>query len=157
MSVTLRQCVEMTREFHREVLKNDRQQKMMQTYDAGLVMAGDQIVAVSQLLQQRVNEDDKRLLRSHLIAEETGELLKAMGQGDVLATFDGLIDLLYVLLGSAETMDFPIEEGFVEVHRSNMTKQRQPDDPFAARVRAKGPNYKAPNLAPMLRDYYQGG
>jgi NTP pyrophosphatase (non-canonical NTP hydrolase) len=92
-------------------------------------------------------------LRVHLIAEEFGELLTAMLSGNELLTLDALADLTYVVVGTAVTFDLPLPAAFEEVHRSNMTKERQPDDPSADRVRAKGPNYDPPDLVTVLQDH----
>lgn len=90
-----------------------------------------------------VDNADRRYLRAHLMLEELGETLVSMGEGNELRTFDGFCDLLYVLIGSGVTFDLPIEEGFDEVHRSNMTKTAKADD---TRIRDKGKNYSPPNL-----------
>ena len=104
---------------------------------------------VSEHLESQIT-DDSRLLRLHLMVEELGELSEALGKCDEVTAFDGLCDLLYVVLGTAATYDWPADLGFAEVHTSNMTKEKQPDDPSAERVRQKGPNYKAPDLAAVL-------
>lgn len=100
--------------------------------------------------------EDKRVLRMHLLCEEMGELFIAMSTADEIETLDGLADLLYVLIGSAITMDLPLGEAFVEVHTSNMTKTKQPTDPSAERLRSKGPDYKAPDIEKVLKAYREG-
>jgi hypothetical protein len=82
--------------------------------------------------------------------EELGELLQAMSERDELNTLDSLADLLYVVIGTAVTLDLPAAEAFEEVHASNMTKEKQPADPGKDRVRSKGPNYRPPNLSCVL-------
>jgi hypothetical protein len=94
-------------------------------------------------------------LRPHLTLEETAEWIDALIDGDEERALDALADRLYVLFGDAATYDLPLEAAFAEVHWSNMTKEKQPDDPSAARVRAKGPNYVPPNLRKVLDDYRQ--
>ena len=118
--------------------------------------AGDQLVRISQRLEARVADQDKRWLRAHLLVEELGEMLLAAGKGDEIGAFDGLLDLLYVLLGTGVTFDWPIEEGFAEVHVSNMTKVKQPDDPSKERVRVKGDGYRPPDLSRVMREYRDG-
>ena len=98
---------------------------------------------------------DERYNRIHLIAEETGEFAEALAVGDEEKAFDGLCDLAYVVLGSAIALDLPLSHGFEEVHRSNMTKEKQPDDEHGHRVRKKGPNYSPPDLKRVLSDYRQ--
>jgi len=105
---------------------------------------------------------DERYNRLHLIIEETAELAVAFHRGcdpndeeDRLdyetAVLDALADLAYVVIGSAVAFDLPLANGFSEVHASNMTKEKQPTDPSAHRVRAKGPNYRPPNLKDIIR------
>src|SRR5690606_7560364 len=68
--------------------------------------------------------DDKTVaLRQSLIAEEAGEVLAAIDARDMVATADGLADLLYVVYGTAVSFGINIEEIFDEVHRSNMKKE----------------------------------
>lgn len=109
--------------------------------------------AFSESLEPFVGESDPRFLRAHLLIEELSETLMAMSQGDELETLDGLTDLLYVLIGTAITFDFPLEAAFWDVQKSNMTKEPQPDDVSRVRVRKKGPNFVPPNLAKVLGDH----
>jgi phosphoribosyl-ATP pyrophosphohydrolase len=97
--------------------------------------------------------DDERGGRAHLIIEETAELLSAMHDMDEVKTLDALADLLYVVIGTAVMLDLPLDEAFGEVHASNMSKERQKDDPLGDRVRDKGPNYKPPALDVVLNKY----
>lgn len=110
----------------------------------------DTLHKLAKQLEQHVGDPDGRALRVHLTLEETAEWLDALAIGDELAAFDALCDRLYVLIGDAVTYDLPLSSGFAEVHRSNMTKEKQPDDPSAERVRQKGPNYEPPNLREIL-------
>jgi predicted HAD superfamily Cof-like phosphohydrolase len=107
---------------------------------------------------------DERFSRMHLIFEEAAELGIELSKGLPLtdteesynleaAMLDGLSDLLYVVLGTAVTFDWPMVNAFAEVHDSNMTKEKQDDDEAGHRVRLKGPNYKAPDLVSVLRAY----
>lgn len=41
---------------------------------------------------------------------------------DLEEAFDAVVDIEVINLGTALTFGFPVEEGFAEVHRSNMTK-----------------------------------
>lgn len=88
--------------------------------------------------------------RLHLELEELAEKYAAMFDGDEVAALDGAADQLYTLLGTAAVFDMPLEAAFLEVHKSNMTKEKQPDDPLAHRVRDKGPNYRPPDIAEVL-------
>ena len=96
---------------------------------------------------------DQRALRMHLILGELSELMEAKANRDEIETFDALIDLMYVTLGTGVAFDLPLHLGFDDVHRSNMTKQVQSQDPDKERCRDKGPNYVPPNLQAVLADY----
>lgn len=117
--------------------------------DVTLKSAGDILLDLSGHLENEKDLKNKRRLRAHLMIEELGELLLAMSAGDIANTMDALGDLLYVLLGTAATFDLPLEDIFTEIHTSNMTKEKQSEDPSAERVRSKGPNYKPPRLSAM--------
>ena len=109
---------------------------------------GELLCTASQQLESLV--DDGACLRAHLMSEELGEFLVALGEGHESLAFDALLDLLYVCVGTADMYDWPLEEGWDEVQRSNMSKEKQPDDPAAERVRDKGPNYSPPDLFKIL-------
>lgn len=147
--------IEMVEAFH---VKMDVSQKQRLQRDVvpSLVYTGRQLVDLSKSLEPLVKSPDKRFLRSHLLLEELGELLMAMGNGDEVETLDGMADLLYVLLGAAITMELPLPEAFDAVHHSNMTKEKQEDDPSKERVRVKGPNYLPPDIAGVLAAHRSG-
>ncbi len=54
--------------------------------------------------------------------EELAEFVEAHAQGNVTAMLDAVGDRLYVLLGDALATGTPLEQVFMEVHRSNLTK-----------------------------------
>lgn len=111
-----------------------------------------------ELLKKFKETKDYRLLRAHLIAEEgIVELFSAMSSGDEVRVLDALADLTYVTSGAAVTFDLPLTEAFDEVHASNMTKEKQPKDKDQARVRDKGPNFRAPDLESILRSHRDKG
>jgi predicted HAD superfamily Cof-like phosphohydrolase len=67
--------------------------------------------------------DDQTLaLRCNLIEEEYAEFVEAHKNGDLTGAIDGLMDLLYVTIGTCVSMGVDIEPFFNEVHRSNMSK-----------------------------------
>ena len=95
---------------------------------------------------------DVTLLRLRLMAEEFGELVCALHDGDLEAVADGVADLLYVVIGTGIAYGLPVDRIFAEVHRSNMSKGRRPLAPGAKYAKsAKGPGYSPPLLAPLLR------
>jgi predicted HAD superfamily Cof-like phosphohydrolase len=104
-------------------------------------------------LEEFKKTDNTAYLRLHLITEELSELVAALSEGNEVDAFDALIDLLYVVLGSGVSMNFPLDEGFLEVHRSNMTKKRKATDPDGVRVRDKGEAYDPPKLKELLDEY----
>lgn len=95
---------------------------------------------------------DQSWLRLHLILEETSELVDGLIAGDKVNVLDALADLLYVTAGTAAVYNLPLTDAFLEVHRSNMTKERQQTDVDGDRVRDKGPNYDPPNLRLLLAE-----
>ena len=60
--------------------------------------------------------------RIALIAEELAELKSALLVNDMIETVDAIVDLLYVVFGTAVELGVDIEPFFDEIHRSNMTK-----------------------------------
>lgn len=62
--------------------------------------------------------------RLKFIYEEFTEFVDANTAGDLAGAFDALIDMVYVILGTAHLMALPWEEGWDEVHRANMSKVR---------------------------------
>lgn len=60
--------------------------------------------------------------RVRLMLEELGELVQAMGCGDLVQTADGIADLLYVVVGTAITFGMDLPAVWAEVQRSNMAK-----------------------------------
>lgn len=62
-------------------------------------------------------------LRVNLIQEELNEYAEALEQNDLLGVADALGDLLYVVVGAAVTHGLDLEGIFLEVHRSNMSKE----------------------------------
>lgn len=91
----------------------------------------------------------ERMLRVDLINEELSELSDAlMVDGSLVKTADALGDLLYVVLGAAETFGIDLEPIFDEIHRSNMTKTGGRRS-HSGKI-LKGPNYEPPELLPIL-------
>ena len=75
--------------------------------------------------------DKPGLLDSELMAfrldfmiEELNETMNAYYDGNLEEVFDGLLDLMYVTLGTAWMMNLNMEEGWLRVHHANMQKER---------------------------------
>ena len=64
------------------------------------------------------------LFRTDFMQEELTEIEEAHNIGDIEAVFDGLLDLAYVVLGTAWMMNLDFEEGWNRVHHANMQKVR---------------------------------
>lgn len=115
---------------------------------------------------------DTRMLRVRLIAQELRELCHALGVYLHLDTtlseddsiqiveaplptvglkevYDGVLDILYVTLGTAVAVSLQVQPGWEEVQRSNLTKfidgHRAPSGKWI-----KGPSYSPANLQPII-------
>lgn len=62
--------------------------------------------------------------RKKLVAEEAQELVDAIDRGEIHEQLDAIVDLLYVVVGTANQMGFSdlIDEAFARVHHANMQK-----------------------------------
>ena len=73
---------------------------------------------------------------------------------DIVAVADALGDLDYVVQGGNLAFGVPGEAILAEIHKSNMTKLGADGKPIVhsdGKV-IKGPNYKEPDLGPLLQD-----
>ena len=98
------------------------------------------------------NPDQFRLYLS-LIAEEVRELATAAEAKDTVEVFDALLDIIVVCIGAGHSLGLPMQAGWEEVVRSNMSKV----DPTTGKVLRredgkimKGPFYRAPDLASVM-------
>jgi predicted HAD superfamily Cof-like phosphohydrolase len=97
---------------------------------------------------------EEQNLRIALMEEELQEYVKALQDGDMVTAYDSLLDLLYVTVGSLISHGFPLQEGFDEVHRANMTK-RNIDGTVSYREDGKvikPPTFTPPNLERILNE-----
>lgn len=67
---------------------------------------------------------DLHHFRQRFMEEELSEFKEAVESGDLVGAFDALIDLTYVVLGTAYLMGLPFDEGWRIVHEANMKKVR---------------------------------
>lgn len=67
-------------------------------------------------------DEQERLLRRKLIAEEFGEYADAENDNDLTEIADALADIIYIACGTAVSYGIPLDKVFAEVHRSNMAK-----------------------------------
>jgi predicted HAD superfamily Cof-like phosphohydrolase len=67
--------------------------------------------------------DDKTVdLRWKLINEEYAETCEAIADEDVVALADGIVDLIYVLIGTAISCGIDLRPVWRAVHRANLAK-----------------------------------
>jgi predicted HAD superfamily Cof-like phosphohydrolase len=93
-------------------------------------------------------------LRMSLIMEEVLELEDAVNASSMVDAIDALCDLLYVTYGAATAWGIDLEPFFLEVHRSNMRKER-------GNFRGDGkllkpPSWRPPELGPLLEEQQRG-
>jgi predicted HAD superfamily Cof-like phosphohydrolase len=92
--------------------------------------------------------------RSKFMQEELDEYNEAHAKGDLHGQFDALIDLAYVLLGTAHLQGLPFAEGWNRVHTANMAKVRAERSEDSKRgstfdvVKPEG--WTAPDLSDLL-------
>jgi predicted HAD superfamily Cof-like phosphohydrolase len=132
------------------------------------------------LMRQKVNNPDipQGELYAKLTLEELGEVICAMNPAkhdeimghikaleslakfinpDMQEVFDGILDVLVVQLGMGVSLDFPMEEGWNEVLRSNMAKIN-PDGSVTRRPDGKvmkPAGWTAPDLKTILVKHTQ--
>lgn len=85
-----------------------------------------------------------------LMTEELGELTQAMDQDNLVEIADGLADLLYVTLYTANSYGLDMQPIWSEVQRSNMTKKG--GDRRADGKLLKPEGYEPPRLEPILEE-----
>lgn len=78
--------------------------------------------------------------------EVVKELFEALRSGDLVEIADALADSLYTILGTAVVCGIEVTPIFLEVHRSNMTKD--PMEPGGKPV--KGPHFSPARVAELL-------
>lgn len=105
-------------------------------------------------------EDGFMKFRVDFMQEELDEIVEGFGENDLAKVADGLVDLVYVALGTAELMGLPWEELWDEVQRANMQKKRalRPEDSrrFSAYDVVKPDGWRPPDIEGVLKDYEEG-
>lgn len=95
------------------------------------------------------------LYRLCFLSEELNETMRAYANDNLEEFFDGLIDLVYVVLGTAIWCGLPWNEGWKAVHKANMKKVRvmRIEDSKRKHVHdiVKPEGWKKPNLSLILR------
>lgn len=72
----------------------------------------------------RLLPEELQRFREKFLDEELDEFKKAFESKDLAKAFDALIDLAYVLYGTAHLMGLPWNQGWNLVHQANMTKRK---------------------------------
>lgn len=94
------------------------------------------------------------MLRHRLMAEENDEYLEACKNADLTEIADALGDKLYILCGTivSHGLQHKIEEVFNEIHRSNLSKLDENDQPLYREDGKimKSNRYFKPNIRTIL-------
>jgi len=108
---------------------------------------GQQVNCEPTLRDQAVQD-----LRVDLISEELEELELAITNQDIVEVADALTDLLYVVYGAGHAFGIDLDECFMEVHESNMSKLGEDGKPIYREDGKvlKGPGYFPPNLEEIV-------
>lgn len=104
----------------------------------------DRILGDKEMPNPHVPDYRTLLIRGRLIAEESAEFLAAASSGDLVKLVDALVDILYTVYGTADTIGIDLEPVFKEVHCSNMSK-RPPSSNSGGKA-VKGPDYRPPDI-----------
>lgn len=92
--------------------------------------------------------------RRKFMQEELNEFSDSHVEGDLIGAADALVDLVYVVHGTALMMGLPWEDLWNEVQRANMTKERAATAAQSKRGSAldviKPPGWKGPDHAQFL-------
>lgn len=150
----LQKALDLVREFH---IRNNypcnmdlKRQKEKSTWKTDIVFAlVNFLLSLScSLMKNRAisdqNNGDVRLYRTWLMTEELYEVVISQQKGDEVLYADALGDLTYVVLGSAITDYIPLNEIFMEIHKTNMNKKKKVKEDI--RMRDKGNEWKPPDI-----------
>ncbi len=90
-------------------------------------------------------------IRGKLQVEEAEEIVEGVERGDLVEIADGVIDSIYIAIGTAVTYGFQhkLPELFDAVHKSNMSKLGPDGKPM---YREDGKVIKGPNFKPPTED-----
>jgi predicted HAD superfamily Cof-like phosphohydrolase len=117
-------------------------------------LVGDFMAAFGQKveIEPTLSDFNTRELRLELIREELDELHTAVDDKDIVEVADALTDLLYVIYGAGHAFGIDLDECFLEVHNSNMSKLGEDGKPIYREDGKvmKGPHFFQPDLAEIL-------
>lgn len=140
------------REFHRDVL-------------GGLTSPAEPVLRTPELQARLIAEEASETVYAMVGDARAREILseysfphphhvRSATEHDLLATIDGLVDLIYVALGAAEDIGIDLEPFWEEVHSANMRKvdvgkqQRTSQTPLGKCIKPEG--WKGPDLKSVL-------
>ena len=122
--------------------------------ESNFELVGDFMESFGQEVHNEPTLRDSRIqqLRYDLIDEELEELKMAFDNDDIVEIADALTDLLYVVYGAGHAFGLDLDECFLEVHASNMSKLGEGGRPIYREDGKvlKGPDYFPPNLKEIL-------
>ena len=109
----------------------------------------------------RLLDDDTYAFRYGFLAEELREFKDAHLAGNLAEAADALVDLVYVVLGTAHMMGLPWHELWDEVQHANMQKVRAPSAEASASSTGRGSvldvikpeGWQPPNIEGVLASY----
>jgi predicted HAD superfamily Cof-like phosphohydrolase len=92
--------------------------------------------------------------RRRFMQEELSEYCEGFALGDLEKQLDGLVDLVYVALGTAFMHGFNFDEAWRRVHAANMKKERATHPSQSKRGNVldviKPPGWTAPDLSDLV-------
>lgn len=122
------------------------------SYDmVGAVLQFQERFGIPMSTEPVVLPPDIAAFRIRFIQEELDEYREACEAGDIVKQFDALLDIMYVVIGTALRQGlYRIDEGFARVHRTNMLKRLEEgpaNGPSKGLVKPAG--WKPPYLADL--------
>ncbi len=97
--------------------------------------------------------EDVMEFRIKFLEEELNEFIKAYEDNNLHDAFDALIDLTYVVLGTAYLMGLPFKLGWDDVHEANMAKVKVENSAQSKRGHSSDVIKPKGWLAPDLHKY----
>jgi predicted HAD superfamily Cof-like phosphohydrolase len=128
---------------------------MRETTDHEDVQAFFTKFGIPRLVKPGLLDDTTLVFRLKRLTEELDEFAEAHGADDLEGAADALIDLAYIVHGTAICMGLPWDALWVEVQRANMEKvraQRPEESKHGTTLDIiKPPFWRAPDHKPSLR------
>jgi phosphoribosyl-ATP pyrophosphohydrolase len=148
----------MVREFHTKfgfpVDRNIRDERTQSDMAQGTLATSRSLREFGKLLIEQAEawripatamqyDGDGRLYSVMMMAEEFGEFAVALAEKNEQKAAHELADLAYTVYGRGEQYNIPLTTVFVELHKSNMTKEKVGD---RMRTRDQPPTYLPPDI-----------